>query len=146
MTDNMALIGYGVKMENLAPYIALEKFYAFVEHETEITLNRKDLKKKSLTFVLNVIDSILYNNKHYDGIAGILEKSSMPIAFEFLSNNRGEFFLCLPSCLPWERADSAPETMEETQAIIYKTLRPFLKDDTTPDDIAALYDHIYNIS
>jgi len=146
MCDNMALHGYGVRMEDLTPFVDLEKLCGFFENETGTALTSSGCKGYSLNYILSDIDDIVCDSGRFAEIADILVHEGMPTTFEFLFSERAEAFLYLPSRLPWERADSTPETMEETQAIIYKTLRPFLKDDTTPDDVAALCDHIYDIS
>ena len=155
MSDGMALLGYGVIMQALALYIDLEKLLSFVENAAGITLNHKnfdlgfddeDPEGTSVDCLLNEIDIALNKYKYSDGFAGILEKSGMPTEIELFFNNRGQAFLYLPSCLPWERPYSTLQTIEQTQEAIYRTLRPFLKDDTTFKDIAAVCDYIYDIT
>lgn len=146
MADMMCIRGYGVKLYRIATYFDVCKLCAFVQSTYDLNLQTSVPAEGDLYFVLNEIEIELCKKTNAYDLPELFELVDTSRLVEYVSNAQAEWFLYLPACMSWEVAHHAPKSKEEADALLLKTLRPFLKDGASGKAVAACFDYINDIS
>lgn len=147
MRDSMCIIGYGVKVAKLSPYVDPDKVTGLVKATYGVALAIDDGLAGDANALWNRIDAALIERDIcYDMATFFGELVTSGHSIDCVANNRAEWFIYLPSCMPWEYGCGAPQTLEGAHREIFRALSPFLEKGVSPEEIEALCHPIWDIS
>lgn len=146
MNEHMCIRGYGAALRQLQPYIDMGKVIAYLNHAAGIVFECSLAPGEEFDQMLCRMEVLMCEQGASDGL-GLLDSADSTWVCEFVANNYGQWFLVMPSCMPWEHdITTMPHSIEEAEQVLLRAVRPFLVDDADEAAIRSLLNYIDDIS
>ena len=147
MDDVMCISGYGVKVADLTPFIDPRKILSLIHDRFGVDLAVNLDLVEDANHLWNIIDmALVEENVCFDIAVFFEELDTSGYVMESVANNKAEWFVYLPCCMPWEYGYGVPQTIMEANATIFKALSPFLKEEVAFLDVSGHCRPIQDIS
>lgn len=146
MSEQMCIRGYGLRLLDIQQYFDVEKFVDRVRTLHDVQLVDTVKADEDIDGFMNRVDEGLTDDGKHGGVEAVIEMADVTNMTEFIANNRGEWFVMLPSCMSWEFGDHAPQTIEQAEQLLMRVLRLFVLDNTPDAALHACFHHLDDIS